>query len=67
MEFLKGILVEVLDINSSLLRLKILSGFYPHFSVLQNAIHEHVRVFLFRGFCVRIFKTREECGFLLIR
>ncbi len=42
-----------------------LSGFYPHFSVLQNAIHEKTRVFLFHGFFVRIFKTRVKDGFLL--
>ncbi len=37
--------------------------FYPHFSVLQIAIHELTRVFLFRGFFVKIFKAREEYGF----
>jgi hypothetical protein len=39
--------------------------FCPHFSVLQNAIHEKTRVLLFckKNF-VRIFKTREEYGFL---
>jgi hypothetical protein len=38
--------------------------FYPHFSVLPMAIHEQSRVFIFADFFVRIFKTKEEYGFL---
>ncbi len=39
--------------------------YYPHFSVLQNARYSlNRRVFLFCGFFVRIFKTRQESGFL---
>ncbi len=38
--------------------------FYPHFSVLQNAIHKKTRVFLISGFFVGNFKNREKCGFL---
>jgi hypothetical protein len=66
MEFLNGIsMSKCLGINSSFLRLEFLSGFLPHFSVLQNAIREKIRVFLFHRFFVRIFKTREENGFFL--
>jgi hypothetical protein len=45
--------------NSSLLRLEFCMIFYPHFSFLQNAIHEKPRIFLFRGLFLRCFKTRE--------
>ncbi len=31
--------------------------FYPHLSVLQNAIHEKIRVFFFRGFFCKDFKN----------
>jgi|688.fasta_scaffold222500_3 hypothetical protein len=40
--------------------------FYPRFSVLQYAIHEKTRVFLYRWFFVWNFKTRVEYGFLTI-
>jgi hypothetical protein len=40
MEFLNGIFSRGSCINSSLFRLEFLSGFYPHFSVLQNPIHD---------------------------
>ncbi len=42
MEFLNSIFQSrILGINSSLLRLEFLAGFlYPHFSVLQTAVHE---------------------------
>jgi hypothetical protein len=53
MEFVNAIFSR--GINLSLLRLKVLSGFYLHFSVL----------FLFYGFFCRTFKTREEYGFFL--
>ncbi len=36
--------------------------FYPNFST--KCCHELTQVFLFHGFFVRIFKTREEYGFL---
>ncbi len=36
--------------------------FYLHFSIPQNAIHEKIWAFLFRGFFVRILKIREESG-----
>jgi hypothetical protein len=40
MEFMNGILSRGLGISSSLLRLEVFLVFCPHFSVLQNAIHE---------------------------
>ena len=46
-------LSRFLGINSSLTRFEFLSGFYTHFSVLQKAIYDLTRVFLFRGFSVR--------------
>jgi hypothetical protein len=49
MEFSNGIFSQFLDINLSLLA-SFGPVFYPHFSVLHNAIHEKTRVFLFRGF-----------------
>jgi hypothetical protein len=49
-----------LAINSSRRRLMFLSGFYPHFSVLQNATHEELEFSCFADFFERTFKTREE-------
>ncbi len=46
--------------NSSLLRLEFCMIFYPHFSFLQNGIHEQPRIFLFRGLFVRFFKTMQK-------
>ncbi len=37
--------------------------FYPHFSVLQNAIHEQTRVFLFRRFFVCILYNQSRVCF----
>ncbi len=34
--------------------------FYPHFSVLQNAIHERLEFPCFAGSFVKMFKTKEE-------
>ncbi len=34
--------------------------FYPHFSVLQNSIHEYTRVFLFHGFFCTDFKNQSR-------
>jgi hypothetical protein len=39
--------------------------FYPHFSVLQNAIHDTLLCSCFADFFMNIFNTREEYGFLL--
>jgi hypothetical protein len=52
MVFLNGILVAV-----SWHKLESFSCvvFYPHFPVLQNAIREQTRVFLFRGFFCKDF------------
>jgi len=57
MEFLNGPLAWFLGINSSLCLV-----IYPHFSVLQNVIHELSRLSYFADFFVR--KTREKYGFL---
>jgi hypothetical protein len=64
MEFLNSIFSR--GINLSLIRLEFLSGFFLlSFIRFTTAIHENTQVFLFRGFFERIFKTREEYGFLL--
>ena len=63
MEFLDAIFSRAFylwAINSSLLILEFLSGFLPSFSVLQNATYSLID----SSFLVRIFKTREEYGFL---
>ncbi len=64
MEFLNGIfcdfLLRFLGTNSSLLRLKFLSSFYPHFSVLKNAVHEQTWVFEFLNWCPRIQERKKE-------
>ncbi len=64
MEFLNGIFVKVSghQLESSQTQDFVLI-FYPYFSLLQKAIHEQTQVFLFRGFFVRIIKTRVESSF----
>ncbi len=62
-EFLNNILVKVSGhkIKSSQTRVFVWSTFV--FSVLQNAIHELTRVFLFRGFlCGFQNQSRENCS-----
>jgi hypothetical protein len=52
--------------NSSLLGLEFLSGFHPHFSVLQNTIRE-IEFSCFAEFFVRIFKPKKSIVFFTIR
>ncbi len=39
--------------------------FYPHFSVLQNAIHESTKVFLFHGFFCKDYLNQKRVWFSL--
>ncbi len=41
-----------------------LSSFLPHFSVLQNGIHELTKFSCFADFFVRIIKTKLKNGFI---
>jgi hypothetical protein len=61
MKFLNGIFSRVSG-NKTLVfsDLSFCLVFNPRCSVLQNAIHEQTRVFLFCGFFCKNFKTREE-------
>ncbi len=66
MEFLNDIFVVVSGhkLGFSDLSLQYVWVFYPHFSVLQNAIHEQTQVNCFANYFVRIFEPREEYVFL---
>jgi hypothetical protein len=72
MEFLNGIFSRCFwaFIHSSLLRLEFLSGFPPHFSVLQNAIHEYTNrheFSCFVNFLPGFLKPEKSMAFLKIR
>jgi hypothetical protein len=68
MEFLNGIL-RFLGKNSSVSSDSSFNlVFYPHFSVLQNAIHEKTLVFLFSGFFLQgPLKPEKSTFFFKIR
>jgi hypothetical protein len=65
-EFLNGIFSRVFWALTRVFSDKIFClVFYPHFSVLQTAIHEYTWIFLFRGFFVKIFKPEKNMVFFL--
>jgi hypothetical protein len=64
MEFLNGILVEVFGLKLDSFQTRVFVWFSTPIFPFYKCYHEKTRVFLLRGFFVRIFKTRVDYGFI---